>query len=1018
MDDGSGNFVEIAKANAVEGVYYTFAAIQPDANTLATCYEHVDAVAPVVGYKANLLYLNFTKDNVGDFYTVAPGTAVDWEESMRAKNVTEYTLLEDIVYKKDAQEYQFVEDTQYTAQQYATIFSKANNTGNKLTYSTTFGGKYTTAKEFTFADESTNFQTVYNHVDELNVYTIASKELTGEGGLHYWFSTGIEYSIVNKTPVLAYDANQQAVYKTFDVVWGDLSAANQKQFTKVDNSFDIYTRTGDGDVTVTNGNAQTVIPANSPKQFKLGSDNKLYEYTAHQDAQVVYTSAAGTQFDANTTYYVLNNADYEVVQNPDANAIDTYYTQENIPEVAANLTLIGTLTADQAKKFTKTIAGYKALVTFTSAGKDGANLSDKFDGVSYNSAAGTQFDANTTYYVLNNTVYEEVQNPDANAIDTYYTQADASKYLYNGQKLTIADLTAAQLAIISGKTTASAWGDELHGIPVTASSEVDYTTGTGANQTHSYRYNYTVAADATGNVSFIKASGINYDGKAFTGLLLIDGQTVGATGDDTVFVVVEPQNVKVSADKKSYTQAQGYTFTTYTASEFQKMQVSAHQYITDCADGKTATYVIIFGNVVPGDTGTVTLTTLTNATVTGLELNVEKKVNVGEVSYNVAANDGFPILTVKVDGVKVNVVDGKFTFTVKKDTKHTVSIEATAEPKEQGTVKVTANANTASVKVGSKDMTNKTDTFDVDEYEVKVTPKNGYPIVSAKVNNEIVDVVDNAFTITVAKDQQTTVEVICSDVLYVYLDTVFNSTVVINNDNKQVWSWTSAIDAGREIFSTNKLNGAVYETFIWDPTQQVDEHIYVEKGIYTVKYNPDPNGTGVYQLIAKVATTTAEMTALFTGAAGNGKVSTGAYYGSEGGNNILFFSFNVDTTNNKISYADRTSMMYSNFIFVSYTEADGYKVVDQTKFNTNQVNKEDPTASNFLPWNTGDVSYAETKWLAGNTATSLELSEVDGTNAHPNIDVDTITFKYTLGADNKIIVFVNTTTDAALTSTK
>ena len=148
-----------------------------------------------------------------------------------------------------------------------------------------------------------------------------------------------------------------------------------------------------------------------------------------------------------------------------------------------------------------------------------------------------------------------------------------------------------------------------------------------------YNVLFPVGTHATGNGSISLANRIK---KGDEGMIdYMKRQTVGATGDDTVFVVVEPQNVKVSADKKSYTQAQGYTFTTYTASEFQKMQVSAHQYITDCADGKTATYVIIYGNVVPGDTGTVTLTTLTNATVTGLELNVEKKVNVGEVSYNV-----------------------------------------------------------------------------------------------------------------------------------------------------------------------------------------------------------------------------------------------------------------------------------------------------------------------------------------------------------------------------------------------
>ncbi len=915
--------------------YYTIADEVPADQTVldATYYS----VEDVEGHSSNLLYLTFTKDIVGEFYTVDLGNVVEWEETNMAKNVTEYTLSKDVLYQINTEAdhannpYYFVKGTTYQLNELAFV---SNGTDE---FETTFGGKYTTAKKYKFDNEASKFTTGYDKIETLNVYKV-SEPRTIHG---FWFDKFTEYSVANATPVVGYDANNQPVVDTFDNIYGTLTANEKKLFSVTDRSFEAY------------------YCATATTGLKLGNANAA-------DVAVSDNSA-----NAAVKYYVDGKVLYRYDTNP-----------YQLVKIADNLTNA------QLANFKKIETGYKATETFISSGNAtaGWNVSDKF--------------------ILN-------------AVDTY---------LYAGQALAVADLTAEQLEIVKAAAAASDWGGDLHGLSVIATeASVQVKTNPA---TYEYRYGYKPVADAASNLSFLNMQGVNYMGEPFNGMILLNDQVIGTVSDDTVFVVVSPKEVKVSADKKSYAQAQGFDFATYTYSEIQKMKIAVYQYrgnFGTVAQPATATYVLLFGNIIPGEEGIVKLVSAENGSIAGLEVGAEKRVSVGKVDYTVTPADGYPIIAVTVNGSAAAVdANGKFSINVEKDKTYNITVACTAVPVDKGQVRVTKNDKTDKVTYGDTAANyGNWEQLPVGEYTIKVTPKNGYPIVSVKLNGDNVELTDNAFTLTVEKDKQYDIVVTCSDVIYVYLDAEFNSTLTSNTDGFYVWTWTTAENKAFDIFAGVTLEGAVYESYLWNPNAGYPEHIYTGAGIYKIKLNPDPNGVGKYELIKgtnqapnPVAKTNAEIADFLAGDVAKDKLQTGAFFGDELNGQILYFAFSVtEVANNagpatyKISAANREIKEVSDFKFISITEDKGVTVINPT----GTVNKEDTTAYNFLPWNLGD-SYALTQW---NTSvpvpTTAQISALTGNNT---LEANTVLFKYLVGDDGKVVVFVNSTVDTAVTITK
>ncbi len=1062
-------------------MYYAITAVaNPDVNDIATYYTNVAAAA--VGHTANLFYLTFTKDNVGDFFTVKAGNATEWTYTNMTKDVEGYKVLQNYVYLKNAEanhannKFYFVKDANYPANEVDGIIHTTDK------YYTNFAGGHAANDEgavtYEYPNETSKFTTAYKTVDDFSVYTVAAAKQIGQ----YWFSPGIEYSINAKTPVVGYDNNIDPITSTFDVVFAGMTAAQKKELTKTDRSFTVFTYTqGDNIQTTATSNTSndaSVIAASADAEYKIDG-NKLFLYTpAVAAVDESYTLVDNPVVDDVATYFEFDGNDYTPADPAAFDANNDYYTHNDaVPYAPATLTAKGVLTSAQVAKFAKKITGYKATETFISVGNATEwNLADYITmnnatQDTYEAVANPVVDDIATYYEeVDVDVYELTQDVAIDALKTYYTlipaQAATLVYLKKDAAVAVADFTAEELAKVMEVLTAADWSDEGTNGIVVFPNEVD----AGTNTAHQYRYGYTVKGDTVTNLSFLKVSGVNYDGKAFSALMQIDGVSIGSVNDDTKFVVISAQDVKVADDKKSYTQINGYEFTSMNLSEISAatFKMAVYQYMADFAAGKSATYVFLYGYVIPGETGTVKLTELTNATVDGLELGQEKKLSVGEYTYTVTPAEGYPNIAVKVNGTAAALdANNAFKVKVEKDKTYNITINCTATPVDTGAVAVTVTKGKVFIGETQAQAVNN---LPVGEYTFTVTPDEGYPVIAAYVDNELVDLDENnAFTLNVEKDQAYNVVVICSAVRYIFLKADFNSTV--GYEGNEIWfTWTTGESVAYDVFTAEKINGAVYETYKWSDTNYA--RIYTGAGIYAVDGVESKFGTGKYRLVKgtnenPIYTTDSTMAEFL---AGNTTLKTGAFFGSEMANTILFFDLGVtdyvytaateDTytavanpvvdnigtyyelvdeqytltadqaiddgktyytltpaaaasATAKASNARRTSKQVEDFIFVTYTVEKGYQEVnktDATKYVT-----DDPAAYNFLPWKLGDNSYATAKWEADPTATTEQLTALTGDNT---LQATSVTFKYAERSDGKIIVFANTITDATLTCTK
>ena len=1105
MEDANGVYNVVARANAVEGTYYTFAEVGvPDVAEIGNYFEKTTTPETVVDRYENLLYLTFTKDVVGDFYTVSAGTPVniDWKTSNLTKAVSKYDILKDYYYLANtASRYGYVltedvdidgDKTYYTLDGDAYTAVEVPDVGEIDTYyeyvvvnpfafvkgkeysaaeiSVIYrsGDKYNTSwnteTKYTFDDEKGKFTTAYNTSTEYDVYTVPASRQIGD----YLFSSDIAYTVSKHVLVYKYSTSSSVPFTT--ALYNSLTDAQKALLTKTDNSFERYSFVGAAatntspavnslakTTTETKNNVTTKTTyrisndADLPLKVKIektNADTVVIEYVVTADGiqkttygydegnddadhgnqigdQVLYAPNASNGQYKDTGLYKIDSEGNLYLYTPAIWGAGQVTT-------AASLTKIAKLSSTELGYFTKSVSGYKATENFISVGNATQpdptlanyswNLKDTIEKADHTTVNLKKGDS----IVLKNELEEDLFTPtDDESSPTGYPELDK---VYS--------------AIIASGYGGAAGAS---GIAVEA-SEIPSTVKDKDNKDVTvYRYAYDVKGDKSGNVSFVKASGISYDGSAFNGMMLIDGNTIGTVTKDTRFIVISAKDVKVADDGKSYTQLDGYDFNTYTFDGIQKAKVAAYQYYGDFTDskgnGKSATFVFLFGNVIPGETGTVTLTELTHATVTGLELGVEKLMPVDTYKFTVTAEEGYPNIAVKINGAAQTLTeDGEFSLKVEKDKKYTITINATETPVDSGTVAVTAND--ATVTYGEGVEISGVKNLPVGSYTFTVTPDEGKPMISVRVNNTAVTVdADNSFTIEVEKDELYIVDVSCSDAMYVFISANFNSTVNVDPETGDyIFTWTTGESVAYDVFTAEKVNGAIYESYRWDDTSY--NRIYTTPGIYTVKAAEAQFGTGKYQLLRVEKTTdpyypklvnakanAEDPDGIFDFLKNTEKLKTGAYYGSEAEGMILFFDLDVteyDLTahdyQGKVSYDNRVSKQVSDFIFVSFTTNKGFQTINASKASdaNDDVIEDDPTAYNFLPWTTIAHNHAQSIWddQDGDPLTE-DNGPVTATLATTNIDeLRTVTFKYAENANGKIIVFVNTVETVTVKSAK
>ena len=300
------------------------------------------------------------------------------------------------------------------------------------------------------------------------------------------------------------------------------------------------------------------------------------------------------------------------------------------------------------------------------------------------------------------------------------------------------------------------------------------------------------------------------------------------------------------------------------------------------------------------------------------------------VVVTVTPSEGYHVATFTVDGVEVEIVDNKYTFTITDNTRIVVEFEritytVSVNSPENGSVIVSENT-----KYG-------------DEVVVTVTPAEGYQVATFTVDGEPAELVDGKYTFRIESNVNVAVEF--EKQTYSITTKVSNATIEVVSSAKYLEEVTFTVDPveGYEITSV-KVNGEVVTDYKFTITGATEIIVETAKIVYTITKNSPENGTiSVSEtaehgdtVVVTVAPNTGYKVATFTVDGVEKQLENNAYSFVIEKNTAVSVEFEKieytvtanNPANGTISVSENTK--YGDTVVVTVTPAEGYQVATFT----------------------------------------------------------------------------------------